>query len=103
MGGLLAGRQRGVAGDRFDQIELQVLTFFNQITDDRDSVVANMAGMFGIPEAEALEIPIAMVGSLEQIIDALQARRERWGFSYVVVHEPEMEAFAPIVERLAGS
>jgi hypothetical protein len=28
--------------------------------------------------------------------------RERFGFSYISVFERDMEAFAPVVERLAG-
>jgi hypothetical protein len=35
--------------------------------------------------------------------ETLRARREEFGFSYVVVHEGEMEAFAPVVARLAGT
>jgi hypothetical protein len=32
----------------------------------------------------------------------LEARRERWGISYVVTHEAYMDALAPVVARLAG-
>lgn len=30
----------------------------------------------------------------------LRASRERWGFSYITVHAPFMEAFAPVIGRL---
>jgi hypothetical protein len=30
-------------------------------------------------------------------------RRVRWGFNYVVVHEGDVDAFAPVVERLRGT
>jgi hypothetical protein len=33
----------------------------------------------------------------------LREGRERWGISYYVVFEPVMEAFAPVLARLAGS
>ncbi len=33
----------------------------------------------------------------------LERRRDEYGFSYVVVHEPEMEAFGEVVSRLAGT
>jgi hypothetical protein len=36
------------------------------------------------------------------MVEALWARRERWGISYVTTHEPFMAALAPIVARLAG-
>lgn len=91
------------AGDRFDDIELQVLTFFVQIGVDPDEAAANIAPLFGITPAEALEVPIALVGTVDSIAETLQRRREEYGFSYVVVHDPEMEAFAEVVARLAGT
>ncbi|MDQ3758264.1 MAG: TIGR03621 family F420-dependent LLM class oxidoreductase [Actinomycetota bacterium] len=91
------------AGDRFEDIELQVLTFLVQIGVDADEAAANIAPLFGIDPSEALEIPLALVGSIDQICETLVRRREEYGFSYVVIHDGEMEAFAPIVERLAGT
>jgi hypothetical protein len=29
-------------------------------------------------------------------------RRERYGFSYITVHDPFMDAFAPVIEQLRG-
>jgi hypothetical protein len=40
---------------------------------------------------------------VDEIVETLQQRREEYGFSYVVVHEPEMEQFAEVVARLAGT
>jgi len=40
---------------------------------------------------------------VEQMIEALQQRRERWGISYYVIFERDMDAFAPVVARLAGT
>jgi hypothetical protein len=45
---------------------------------------------------------MVFLGSADAIADAMLAKRERFGISYYVVFEPEMEAFAPIVQRLAG-
>jgi hypothetical protein len=47
--------------------------------------------------------PVAMIGSTDQITETLRQRREEYGFSYIVVHEAEMEAFAPVVAALAGT
>jgi len=94
---------REAAGDRFDDLELQCLTFMVAVTDDRQAMFDNMAPMFGITPAEAAEVPLALAGTVDQIVETLRERREEYGFSYVVVHEPEMEAFAPVVERLAGT
>jgi alkanesulfonate monooxygenase SsuD/methylene tetrahydromethanopterin reductase-like flavin-dependent oxidoreductase (luciferase family) len=58
---------------------------------------------WGAAAAElVLEMPSVAVGPAERVADELQARRERYGFSYLVVPDGDMEAFAPVVERLAG-
>ena len=41
-------------------------------------------------------------GSTEQIAEQLLTRREHYGFSYIQVPDAHMEAFAPVVARLAG-
>ncbi|MEA3078179.1 MAG: hypothetical protein QOF60_3087 [Actinomycetota bacterium] len=91
------------AGDRFDDIELQCLTFMVQFTDDRDGAYENLAPLFGMSPAEAAEVPIALAGTVDQMAESLQQRREEYGFSYVVVHEPEMEQFGEVVAKLAGT
>lgn len=91
------------AGDRFDDLELQILTFFVQIVPNRDEVLTNMAPLFGVTPEEAGGIPMALVGTVDEICETIQQRREEYGFSYVVVHEPEMEAFGEVVARLAGT
>ena len=44
-----------------------------------------------------------LIGTVDQMVEDLQARRERWGFSYYVISEPYLDAFAPVVARLAGT
>jgi probable F420-dependent oxidoreductase len=91
------------AGDRFDQLELQCLTFLVQIVPDRQEAVARLAGAMSVTPEQVDESPIAMIGSTEQIAESLRARRQEYGFSYIVVHEAEMEAFAPVVAELTGT
>jgi hypothetical protein len=43
-----------------------------------------------------------LIGTVEQMIEDLQARRERWGISYYIIFEPYLDAFAPVVAHLAG-
>ena len=49
-----------------------------------------------------LQSPYVLIGTVEQMIEDLQARRERWGISYYIIHEPYIETLAPVVARLAG-
>jgi hypothetical protein len=37
-----------------------------------------------------------------EIADQLRERRERFGFSYLTVHEPYMAALAPVIEQLGA-
>ncbi|HET6809952.1 MAG TPA: TIGR03621 family F420-dependent LLM class oxidoreductase [Acidimicrobiales bacterium] len=93
---------RAAAGARLDDIELQCLTFVVQVGTDRDEAVRNMAPMFGLSPEDAADVPLALVGTVEEICETLEERRRRWGFTYWVVHEGEMEAFSPVVQRMTG-
>ncbi len=93
---------REAAGDRFDSIELNVRAFMVNVTDDRDGAAAGLASMLGVDQSFIIESPFALIGSPAQMIDDLHARRDRWGFSYVIVGPAEIEAFAPVVATLAG-
>lgn len=73
------------------------------VTQDREAVVQPLLDR--VPEItleEALALPILLIGTLEQITAQVLAQRERFGFSYLTVLEPYMEAFAPVIERLRG-
>ncbi|HET9441855.1 MAG TPA: TIGR03621 family F420-dependent LLM class oxidoreductase [Acidimicrobiales bacterium] len=94
---------REAAGERWDDLELQILTFAVLFTDDARSLFDSMAPVFGLSGEEAAEVPLALVGTVDQIAESLVRRREEYGFSYVVVHEPEMEQFARVVARLAST
>jgi len=93
---------KDAAGDRFDDIEIQSLTFIMQVTEDRESVFENIAPLFGFTLEEAREVPLALVGTLDQICEILEQRREEYGTSYITVQDAALHDFAPVVERLAG-
>jgi probable F420-dependent oxidoreductase len=92
---------REAAGDRFDSLELQVAA--SAVLLVNSSRAARSARMLGFPGEEAPSLPILLIGSEDELCDRLVERRERWGFSNVVVPGDTMEAFAPIVARLAGT
>ncbi|MER5352907.1 TIGR03621 family F420-dependent LLM class oxidoreductase [Kitasatospora sp. NPDC002551] len=58
--------------------------------------------MFGLPPAEALDSPLALAGSVAEVCERLEERRQRYGISYWVLPAAQADAFAPVVERLAG-
>jgi probable F420-dependent oxidoreductase len=94
---------REAAGERFDDLELQIRYFFAAITDDRRGLAEAAAPAFGISADEALESGVALVGTVDECCDQLVRRREEWGVSYVAVGDDQYEAFAPVVSRLAGT
>jgi probable F420-dependent oxidoreductase len=93
---------KAAAGDRFADIELNALHYATIVTDDRAGTMQAMAPLFGIEPAEIEEYPHALIGTVDEICADLEARRDRWGFSYVVVQGDSMEVFAPVVAKLAG-
>lgn len=97
------GWVREGAGDRFADIELQIRYFVAAITDDARGFAELVGGGFGIGADDALASAVALVGTVDSVCDALVQRREEWGVSYVVLGEDTFEAFAPVVERLAGT
>jgi probable F420-dependent oxidoreductase len=82
--------------------ELEIGAYFTVVTDDPTTAAAGMAKMFGLTVEQMLDHPNALIGSVAELVDRLQARRERYGFSYVTVPDRAMEAFAPVVAALAG-
>jgi hypothetical protein len=43
------------------------------------------------------------IGTIEELVETLQRRRDQCGISYLHVHWDEMDLFAPVVARLAGT
>jgi probable F420-dependent oxidoreductase len=93
---------REAAGARFDDIELSHTAYLSMVTDDRDAVAAGLGSGFGLDRDQVLAMPNFAIGTVAQIADELERRRDELGFSYVVVGGECHEAMAPVVARLAG-
>jgi probable F420-dependent oxidoreductase len=87
---------------RLGEIEMNVRAFFVNVTDDRANAVSSMANLIRVPEEMIVNTPFALIGSPSSIIEDLIARREKWGFSYVIVGAQDIESFAPVVAALRG-
>ena len=93
---------REAAPDRFGSIELQIVAFHARAVATRRAAVRT-ATMLGLPGEDALELPIVLIGTSDELCERLLERRERWGFTNIVVPGEAMESFAPVVARLAGT
>jgi probable F420-dependent oxidoreductase len=93
---------RAAAGDRIGDIELNIRAFLVNVTDDGAGARSRLSGMLGVEEEMLLSSPFALIGSPAELIERLLARREQWGFSYVIVGAEDVDKFAPVVAALAG-
>jgi probable F420-dependent oxidoreductase len=94
---------REAAGDRADDLEFQCWTAAVQVVPNGDEVIASLAPLFDLTPDQLRAAPLALIGSVEEITETLHKRREELGFSYIVVHEAEMDALAPVIAELAGT
>jgi len=93
---------RQAAGERIHAIELSIRAFIVTITDHQDQQAEAIAKMMGTTTDDVLGSPFALLGTPAQIADDLCRRRERWGFSYILVGQADVEPFAPVVADLVG-
>jgi probable F420-dependent oxidoreductase len=92
------------AGERFEQIELSTVATI-VLTDERRSRTERLIAeqeWNGISVEDVWDMPAVFVGSVDQIVDDMERRREELGISYFVVANARQEIAAPIVARLAG-
>jgi probable F420-dependent oxidoreductase len=94
---------RTAAGARYDHLELQALVQRVEVTDHRHIAAEDLVHRWPqLRPTDILQSPYVLLGTVDQIVEDLQMRRERWGLSSYVIFERDMETFAPIVARLAG-
>lgn len=93
------GWLREAAGPRFDQLELNL-----NLMAVGDQVPRYISAQMGLTAAglAASGSAAALMGTTDEMCATLLRRRESLGISYLMVGDELMEAFAPVVERLAG-
>ncbi len=83
--------------------ELNVLVQRVIVTDESRKAAEELASQWTqLTPDEFLASPYVLIGTVSQMIEDLRAQRERWGFSYYIVHEHSMDALAPVVAHLVG-
>ena len=92
------------AAEAPDQVELSMMVTVVPADDHREAAerLAVERGWGAAAGELVLAMPSVLVGSTARIAEVAQARRERFGLSYLVVADQDLEAFAPVVEQLAG-
>jgi len=93
---------RNGAGDRFEQIEIEIGAYFVGVGDGADAQLDAMAARFGVAADEFASHPHAFFGSVAQVCELLLERRERFGVSYVTVAQRHLDEFGPVIAAMAG-
>jgi probable F420-dependent oxidoreductase len=95
---------RETAGEaRLPRLEFNALLQRVVLTDHRQGAAEELANRWAqLTPDEILQSPYVLIGTVEQMAEEILARRQRWGISYYTVQEPYLDAFAPVVVRLAG-
>jgi len=96
------GWVREAAGARFPALELEIGAYFTFVTDTPEAVAGGLGQAMGLSAGEMMQHPHGLFGSVDAICEELERRRERYGISSVTVGDDALEAFAPVVARLAG-
>ena len=89
---------RSAAGARLDDIELNALVQYVEITSDRVTAAERVAER--LDARELLDAPYMLIGTVAEIVEQLHAARERWGFTYFVTRDAKQTA--PLIAALSG-
>ena len=94
---------REAAGQRFGRLELSAQIQRVIVTERRREAAEELQRNWKqLSVEEILEAPYVLIGTVDEMVEALHARRDRWGLSFFVTFESYLETLAPIVARLAG-
>jgi probable F420-dependent oxidoreductase len=70
------------------QIALSSIVFMLMITDTSaaaDQLAAGLAPMFGVDPASARRIPLALIGTPDEIVEELRRRERAWGVTLTII------------------
>ncbi|GGZ27502.1 LLM class F420-dependent oxidoreductase [Streptomyces poonensis] len=92
-----------LAAGREEPAELNLLIQLVAVTDDPGAAVQEWLPFAPqLTEEQVLELPVVLVGGLEEVVGRARALRERYGITYLTIMEAHMEAFAPVMAALRG-
>ncbi|MGI5217895.1 TIGR03621 family F420-dependent LLM class oxidoreductase [Nocardia sp. CA-290969] len=92
---------RAALGERAPDVELNIMAQTVAPAARRAEILDKYSSALE-PEvlAEVDELPTVLIGSPRELADRLRANRERFGFGYITVLEPDLEAFAEVIAEL---
>lgn len=97
------GWVRAAAGDRLGSLEVESSPYFTVVTDDPLAAAERISPLVGATPASLPDHPHVLLGPVPDLVERLLERRERYGVNYVTVQQSALDAFAPVVAKLAGA
>jgi probable F420-dependent oxidoreductase len=91
---------RAAAGDRFDQLELNLFVFAVSVCAGEPDLTVARQVLGAMSDEQIRALPGVLIGSAEQVAETLLRYREKYGLSYFGVLETSMSDFAQVIERL---
>lgn len=98
------GWVHAAAGGRIGSLELQVLVQAVVVTDNSRGVAEEIARktLPSLSADDVLTTPYLMIGSRQELVERLLARRERWGFSHYTLRRDALSQIEPVMAALVG-
>jgi alkanesulfonate monooxygenase SsuD/methylene tetrahydromethanopterin reductase-like flavin-dependent oxidoreductase (luciferase family) len=96
---------REAAGERAGRVEISMTVAAVADGGEAEARAAGrIKGRFGVEISDLVRAgsPSVLSGSVDDMCEQLEGRRERLGVSYLSVADDAMEVLAPVVARLAG-
>ena len=94
---------RATAGERFGEIELNLLIQAVEIADDERAAAERLAAEWEEPVDPILDMPFVLLGPVPAIVDKVLRLRDELGFSYLTLFEKDFERFARVLAELRGT
>jgi probable F420-dependent oxidoreductase len=92
------------AGEAFAQRELSMIPTF-VLTNDREAAASAYIAERGWPinSAQLLDMPYMLFGTHAEMAQQLRVGRERYGVSYIIISDQQMDEMLPLAQMLAGT
>jgi hypothetical protein len=93
---------RSAAGDRFPRIELSAFGTFVLTSTRRSSTEDLIAsrGWSGVTPKDVWQMPTIFVGDAKQIREDLVARRDRYGLTYLLTSDKDLDTLSKVIVGL---
>ena len=93
---------REAAGESFERLELNVIVADAGLAGSGRPVGTSLLAAGKSVATHLVGTPFALYGTVGQLSDALERRRDRFGISYYALPSRALDEMAPLVEALAG-